>query len=296
VYAIETFNLTKYYGKARGIVDVNLQVKEGEIFGFIGPNGAGKTTTIRTLLNFIFPTRGTAKVLGMDVVKDSVRIKEHVGYLPGEVDYYDDMTVSELLSYSARFYRGDTKRRTADLLEAFDLDPTTRIHALSHGNKKKLGIIQALLHQPRLLILDEPTSGLDPLVQKRFFEVLREENRRGTTIFFSSHILSEVERFCHRVAIIKEGRILKVDTIEDLKNKQFRSVRITFKETAPPTLEIPGVVHARRDDDTLHLLFGGDVNDLIRALSRYQLVSLWLEEPDLEEVFMHYYEKGVEAS
>lgn len=288
--AIETKALTKYYGKSRGIVDVALTVKEGEIFGFIGPNGAGKSTMIRTLLNFIFPTSGTAKVLGLDVIKDTEKIKGQVGYLPGEVDYYDDMRVGELLHYSGRFYKKDYSENLQQLVELFDLDTKKNIHSLSLGNKKKVAIIQALLHEPKLLILDEPTSGLDPLMQKRFFTRLQEENKKGTTIFFSSHVLSEVQRLCRRVAIIKEGRILKVEDMEALRNNQFRNVRINFAETVPK-LNIPGILNSHQENHTLHLFFKGDVNELVQELGRHQLNGLWLEEPTLEEVFMHYYGK-----
>jgi len=292
---IETFALSKNYGKARGIENVSMQVEEGEIFGFIGPNGAGKSTTIRTLLNLIFPTSGSAKVFGLDVVKDSKEIRRQVGYLPGEVDYYDDMTAGNLLSYSAKFYNVESATRISELLETFDLDPGRRIHALSLGNKKKVGIIQCLLHQPRLLILDEPTSGLDPLMQRRFFEVLKEENKRGTTIFFSSHVLSEVQRLCNRVAIIKDGQILKTEEMDQLRGRQFRKVRIALRDENIEKLDIPGVIHASRDNGTWHLLFSGDVNHLVSNLANYDLQNLWLEEPSLEEIFLHYYEKeGVE--
>jgi len=291
--AIETEGLTKYYGKARGIIDVNLQVQEGEIFGFIGPNGAGKSTTIRTLLNFIFPSGGSARVLGMDVVKDSAGIKQQVGYLAGEVNYYDDMTVMELLNYSARFYKGKYRKRIDELTDVFELNTTKKIQSLSLGNKKKVGIVQALLHQPRLLILDEPTSGLDPLMQKRFFEVLSRENKEGVTIFFSSHVLGEVQKFCHRVAIVKEGKILKVEDINKLRGNQFRKVRITFKNGKIPEVSLPGARYVNKENDNLNILFSGDINELLRVLGNYELLDLWLEEPSLEEVFMHYYEGGV---
>lgn len=288
--AIETKALTKYYGKSRGIVDVDLTVKEGEIFGFIGPNGAGKSTMIRTLLNFIFPTSGTAKVFGLDVIKDTEIIKGQVGYLPGEVDYYDDMSAGELLHYSGRFYKKEYAKNLQELVGLFELDTKKNIHSLSLGNKKKVAIIQALLHKPKLLILDEPTGGLDPLMQKRFFTRLQEENKKGTTIFFSSHVLSEVQKLCHRVAIIKEGRILKVEDMELMRNNQFRNVRINFAEMVPK-LNIPGILNSHQENHTLHLFFKGDVNELVRELGYHQLNGLWLEEPTLEEVFMHYYEK-----
>lgn len=288
---IETINLTKYYGKALGIQEVNLKVEEGEIFGFIGPNGAGKSTTIRTLLNFIFPTSGEARVLGLDAVRDSKRIKELIGYLPGEVDYYDDMTVREILLYASSFYKKDCRQRMENLAGLFELDLSKRMRSLSLGNKKKVAIIQALLHSPKLLILDEPTGGLDPLMQKRFFEVLQEEHNRGTTIFFSSHILSEVEKLCHRVAIIKGGRILKLENMDELKGNAFRNVRVQFAGDVPP-LDIPGIIHQEHHGSQVKLFFNGDINRLIHTLGSQPLANLLIEEPSLEEVFLHYYEKG----
>ncbi len=288
---IETVNLTKYYSKARGVENVNLEVKEGEIFGFIGPNGAGKSTTIRTLLNFIFPTSGSATIFGRDIVRNSREIRAQVGYLPGEVGYYDDMKAGELLAYSAKFYNKDCSPRTKELIELFDLDPEKKIHSLSLGNKKKVGIIQCLLHEPRLLILDEPTSGLDPLMQKRFFDVLREENKKGVSIFFSSHVLSEVERLCHRVAIIKNGQILKIEEMDQLRGSQFLKVRITLNHPETAQVDVPGIIHSTQDNGTWHFLFNGDINQLVQRLAQMDLRHLHLGEPALEEVFMHYYEK-----
>jgi len=323
VPVIETVNLKKYYGKSRGIEDVSLSVEEGEIFGFIGPNGAGKSTTIRTLLNFIFPTSGRASfgfigpngagksttirtllnfifptsgrasVFGLDVVDESRRIRTQVGYLPSEVGYYEDMTVQALLEYSARFYgldRRSSLNRINELTDTFELD-RRKIHSLSMGNKKKIGVVLALLHRPRLLILDEPTGNLDPLMQKQLFEVLQEENERGTTIFFSSHVLSEVQRFCHRVAIIKEGRILEVEEIEKLRRGLVQKVRIVFKDEIAAGLELPGIIHQARNGRTIDMLYEGDINELVRLMAGRELENLWLEEPPLEEVFLHYYEK-----
>ena len=287
---IETTGLTKYYGKSRGVVDVDLAVPQGEIFGFIGPNGAGKSTTIRLLLNFIFPSRGSAQVLGRDVVKESPAIKAEVGYIPGEVDYYDDMTAEELFAYSGRFYKKDCSLRTRQLVEMFELDTKKKFHSLSLGNKKKVAIIQALQHQPRLLVLDEPTGGLDPLMQRRFFELLREENKQGVTVFFSSHILSEVQRLCHRVAIIREGSVLKVEHMDDLRQTQFRNVRISFAGQAP-RLDLPGILNSHVDNNTMQMFFSGDINELVAKLAGYELNGLWVEEPSLEDVFMHYYEE-----
>jgi ABC-2 type transport system ATP-binding protein len=203
---IEINQLTKSYGQSRGIINVSFNVEQGEIFGFIGPNGAGKSTTIRTLLSLIYPTSGSAKIFGMDHIKHATEIKKEIGYLPSEVFYYDKMRVIDLLKYSASFYKKDCTKRMKELIEIMDINPQKKIDDLSFGNKKKVGIIQGLQHEPKLVILDEPTSGLDPLMQQRFFDLLLEENKKGTTIFFSSHILSEVQRLCNRVAIIKEGQ------------------------------------------------------------------------------------------
>ncbi len=296
--AIETAGLKKYYGKSCGIEDVTLAVGEGEIFGFIGPNGAGKSTTIRTLLNFIFPTAGEARILGYDVVRDSERIRSLVGYLPAEVGYYEDMTVKAMLEYSAGFYgmeRGTARRRIGELAEAFELDTSRRTHTLSTGNRKKVGVCIALLHSPRLLILDEPTSGLDPLMQMRLLEVLQEENRRGVTVFFSSHVLSEVQKFCHRVAILKEGRVLRIEEISALRAGLFQKVRVVFAGGQAVPVDIPGIIHQRHESGMLDMLFRGDINDLIRKLAQYDLAGVSLEEPPLEDVFMHYYEKGGEV-
>ncbi len=226
---VDIKNLTKTYKKNRGIKNLTFSIEEGEIFGFIGPNGAGKSTTIRTLLNFIYPTSGSATIFGKDIIKDSKEIRQNVGYLPSEVHYYDDMKVIDLLKYSAGFYKKFNSKRMTELAERLDLDLNRKIEDLSFGNRKKVGIIQALLHEPKLLILDEPTGGLDPLMQNTFFELLAEERKKGTTIFFSSHILSEVQKMCDRVAIIKEGELVKVETIENLTKKNLKYITITFE-------------------------------------------------------------------
>ena len=226
---IEINNLTKTYGNARGIVDVSFQVKEGEIFGFIGPNGAGKSTTIRTLLSLIYPTSGSAKIFGKDCIEFAPEIAKEIGYLPSEVFYYDNMKVIDLLKYSASFYKKDCSKRMKELVEIMDLDPTKKIDDLSLGNKKKVGIVQGLLHEPKLIILDEPTSGLDPLMQQKFFDLLIEENKKGATILFSSHILGEVQRLCNRVAIIKEGKIVTVEKISNLQENNYKKIKIETK-------------------------------------------------------------------
>jgi ABC-2 type transport system ATP-binding protein len=296
MYAIETNRLTTSYGKNRGIVAVDLQVEPGEIFGFIGPNGAGKTTTIRTLLNFIFPDSGKAEIFGLDCIRKTREIKRQVGYIPGEVNYYDNMRVRELLAYAASFHEKCDAGRIKALADRFDLDIDRRIDALSFGNKKKVAIVQALLHRPRLLILDEPTSGLDPLMQKSFFGLLREENKAGATIFFSSHILSEVERLCSRVAIIKDGSILKVETIDRLKGKTWKKVNLHLNQPVNnevnPLSRLPGVSQVRQEHQNLRFFYQGDINLLLKEIAQIPLENIWLEEPSLEEIFLHEYEKG----
>jgi ABC-2 type transport system ATP-binding protein len=289
--AVNTEKLTKYYGKSRGIIDVDLSIMDGEIFGFIGPNGAGKTTTIRLLLNFIFPTGGSATIFGMDAIRDSKGIKRVTGYLPGDAAYYGELRGRDLLEYASRFYEKDCLERGRELADIFDLDLEKRIETLSLGNKKKIGVVQALMPGPRLLILDEPTSGLDPLIQKRFYEVILEENRKGTTVFWSSHVLSEVQKMCNRVAILKEGRVLRVEEVETLRSKQLMKVQVSF---ADPRVDLPeevqGVVNPERENDTLRFLFSGNVDSLVKALAKTNIKGLQMEEPSLEEVFMHYYE------
>lgn len=290
--AIEILHLTKSYGKSRGIIDVSMQVENGEIFGFIGPNGAGKSTTIRTLLALLRPTSGQANIFGMDCIENSTQIAQRVGYLPSEVFYYDGMRVRDLLAYSAGFYKKDCKKRITELTERLDLDTTKKIDDLSFGNKKKLGIVQGLLHEPDLIILDEPTLGLDPLMQKTFFELIRGENQRGATILMSSHILSEVQRICGRVAIIKEGRILTIDTISALKEKNVRRFVMEAKDSISPSmLNIEGVKDLAIRDKYCEFIFRGDVNSILSKLSAIPLDSITISEPDLEEIFLHYYSK-----
>ncbi len=224
---IEVSNLTKFYGKSRGIVDVSFKEEEGEIFGFIGPNGAGKSTTIRLLLSLIHPTSGTAKVFGKDVTTHGPEIRRDIGYLPSEVFYYEGMKVKDLLNYSASFYAGDCTQRIKELSDLMELEMNRRISDLSYGNKKKVGIVQGLLHSPKLLFLDEPTAGLDPLMQRKFFDLIRKENARGVTVFFSSHILGEVQRLCNRVGIIREGKIVEISDIRTLQKNNYKKVTVT---------------------------------------------------------------------
>ena len=291
---IETKKLTKYYGKSLGIVDVDMTVKQGEIFGFIGPNGAGKSTTIRTLLGLIHPTSGSATIFGKDITKFGPEIKEEIGYLPSEVFYYDNMKVIDLLKYSGSFYRKDSAviaKRINDLAKYLELDLKKKIDDLSYGNKKKVGIIQGLLHEPKLIILDEPTGGLDPLMQQRFFDLLREENKKGVTILFSSHILNEVQKLCDRVAIIKDGKIIKVDSIRSLAENTHKRFKL---ETAVRVDKsrftgLKGISDLVITDNSVSFLFRGHINEITKVISSLNLTNMLVEEPDLEEIFMHYY-------
>lgn len=290
---IEIKNLTKYYGKARGIIDVSFDVKEGEIFGFIGPNGAGKSTLIRTLLELIHPTSGTATIFGKDCIKDSPLIMSDVGYLPSEVFYYDDMKVIDLLNYSASFYKKDCSKRIQELSEIMDLDLNKKIEELSYGNKKKVGIVQALLHEPKLIILDEPTGGLDPLMQQKFFDLLRKENKRGVTIFFSSHVLSEVQKICDRVAIIKEGKVIKLEKMSDINEDNYKRIKIDVKDKVKDDFfDVVGVSDLKVKGSVHSFMYKGDINDILKKVSSVKVNNIWIDEPDLEEIFMHYYAKG----
>ena len=289
---IELKNLTKTYGKSRGITNISFNVEEGEIFGFIGPNGAGKSTTIRTMLSLIYPTSGSAMIFGKDSVKFAPEIKKEIGYLPSEVFYYDNMKVKDLLKYSASFYKKDCSKRIKQLAEMLDLDLNKKIDDLSFGNKKKVGIVQGLLHEPKLIILDEPTSGLDPLMQQKFFDLLKEENKKGTTILFSSHILTEVQKMCDRVAIIKEGELVKVEKISTLKENNHKRFKLELKAPLRQgDLKIDGVQNLEITDHHISFLYSGNINNILQKLAQLELTNLWIEEPDLEEIFLHYYEK-----
>lgn len=286
--AIRTENLTKYYGKNRGISQVNLSVRQGEFFGFIGPNGAGKSTTIRTLLGLISPSSGSARVLEMDVRKEKEKILSQVGYLPSEAVFYAGMRVRDVLQFSAGLRGKDCSMEAAKLCERLQLDTHRKVEELSFGNRKKVGIVCALQHRPRLLILDEPTSGLDPLMQRAFFEILQEQNRAGTTVFLSSHILSEIQRNCTRAAIIREGRVIACDSVEALAKTNAKRVSL---RGAVNLDTLPGVRDVRRTQDTLSFLYGGDMHDLLAALAGGSVQDLSIAEPDLEEIFLHYYQE-----
>lgn len=287
---IEVNHLTKFYGKSRGIVDVSFNVEEGEIFGFIGPNGAGKSTTIRLFLSLIYPTKGEAKIFGKDCIKYGPEIRQEIGYLPSEVFYYEDMKVIDLLKYSASFYKKDCTQRLHELADLMELDLKRRIDDLSYGNKKKVGIVQGLLHQPKLIVLDEPTAGLDPLMQQKFFNLIREENKRGATVFFSSHILGEVQRMCNRVAIIKEGSIINIQDIKTLQKDNYKKVHITADELDEQRFNISGVSGLQKVDGTVNFFYKGDINAVTRLLGKEEISDLTVEDLTLEEIFIHYYE------
>lgn len=286
--AIRTENLSKYYGKARGIEQISLSVAEGEFFGFIGPNGAGKSTTIRTLLGLIRPTGGQAAVLGFDIVKEKEQILARTGYLPSEAMFHPGMRVRDVLKFSADLRKKDCREAADGLCERLQLDTKRKVDELSFGNRKKVAIVCALQHEPQLLILDEPTSGLDPLMQKAFFEILRERNGKGTTVFLSSHILSEIQRNCSRAAIIRAGRIIVCDSVDALSQTNAR--RVTVHGSV--SLEgLSGVRDRREADGTVSFLYNGAMNALLRTLAAGEVTDLSVSEPDLEEIFLHFYEK-----
>jgi ABC-2 type transport system ATP-binding protein len=290
--AIQISGLTKRYGKDRGIEEINLQVEKGEIFGFIGPNGAGKSTTIRVLLNLLFPTSGEARIMGMDVVRDSKEIKLKTGYVPSDANAYPHMETYDFLRYCGRFFSPDgNERRIKELTELFEVDRKRKIADLSMGNRKKISIIQSLLHEPELLIVDEPTTGLDPLMQARFFELLRSENRRGMTVFYSSHTLSDVQMLCKRVAIIRDGRIIKVEEIETLRKRQLRKIYIEFVTAEENALKGLSGIESEPivTGSSVRFLYSGEINRLLSVLSSRKIADMTVEEPSLEEIFMHYY-------
>jgi ABC-2 type transport system ATP-binding protein len=287
---IEVNHLTKYYGKARGIIDLSFGVEEGEIFGFIGPNGAGKSTTIRLLLSLIHPTSGSATIFGKDCIQYGPELRRDIGYLPSEVFYYDRMKVIDLLKYSASFYNEDSTQRMHELSELMELELHRRIEDLSYGNRKKVGIVQGLLHRPKLLFLDEPTAGLDPLMQRKTFELIRQENQRGVTVFFSSHILGEVQRMCNRVAIIKEGRVIEIADIRTLQQNNYKKVRVAAGALDAGYFNIPGVTNLEQHNGAVRFFFKGDINAVMRKIGELTVSDVTIEEPTLEEIFMHYYE------
>ena len=286
--AIQTQALTKFYGKARGIRELSLQVEQGEFFGFIGPNGAGKSTTIRCLLGLITPTSGSARVLGLDIGSSRKEILARIGYLPSEAVFYRGMRVREVLKLSADLRGKNCTREAEALCERLQLDTAKKVEELSFGNRKKVGIVCALQHRPELLILDEPTSGLDPLMQWEFFSILQERNREGATVFLSSHILSEIQRNCTRAAIIREGTLLACGSVEELARTNAR--RVTLRGSAEVQV-LSGIRDCQQTEEGLSFLYSGDMQLLLNALAGGKVEDLTIAEPDLEEVFLHYYEK-----
>jgi ABC-2 type transport system ATP-binding protein len=288
---IETEQLTKSYGEHRGIIEVDLAVHEGEIFGFLGPNGAGKTTTIRTVLDLIRPTSGRARVFGVVSSEDPVAIHRRIGYIPGEFTLYDRLTAGQTLTYFGNLRGGVDRAYQKMLIDRFEIDPSRRFKELSKGNKQKVGLVIALQHRPELLVLDEPTSGLDPLVQQSFYGLVHEARTEGRTVFLSSHILSEVERTCDRVAIIREGRLVKVDRVEALRDLAHHQVELRF--TGPVPIEdfsaLPGVSNVAADDHVLRMRVSGAITPVVQAAARYELLDFVSREPTLEETFLAEY-------
>ncbi len=284
--AISINHLTKNYGANRGIEDVSLEVGRGEIFGFLGPNGAGKSTTIRCLLGLIRPTSGSASVLGCDIVRDHRQLMRKIGYMPSETQFYPAMKVAEVIRFAADVRGVDCREEAARLCELLKVDTRKRVEELSLGNRKKVGIVCAMQHKPELFILDEPTSGLDPLIQSEFFELVKEYNQQGATCFLSSHVLSEVKKYCGRAAIIRDGRLVACDTLENLAHTNVKMVRVAgVKE-----LTLDGMSKVQSTPDGMEFVYSGDMNALLRALSAVDVRDVSIEEPSLEDVFMQYYD------
>ena len=295
--AIETNKLTKSYGKSRGIKDLMLTVEEGDFFGFIGPNGAGKSTTIRTLLGLIKPTGGSAKVLGLDILTEKDKILKEVGYLPSEINFYSGMKVKDVIKYSADLRKAKCKDKATELAERLGLDMSRKVDELSLGNRKKVGIVCAVQHSPKLLILDEPTSGLDPLMQREFFNILTEENERGATIFFSSHILSEVQNYCHTAAFIKDGKIIMSDTVDKIEETGAKKVSVIGGKSGLESIlkgnDIKKFISDLKIDEekgSADFLYNGKMPMLLDMLRSVEPKDLTITEPSLEEIFMNYYE------
>lgn len=291
--AIETMQLTKHYGKSRGIEDVTLTVEKGDFFGFLGPNGAGKSTTIRCLLGMLHYDAGKASVLGYTVRKDQKEILKRVGYMPSEAMFYPSLKVSDVIKLAAEVRGMDCRQEAERLCRKLEINASKRVRELSLGNRKKLSIVCAMQHKPDLLIFDEPTSGLDPLMQEAFFELVTESNKEGTTVFMSSHVLPEVKKYCRHIGIIKEGRLIQTDTVENLTKTGLRRVKITGISEIPGLEDMKDV---RKCVNELEFSYTGDVKELIRKLQGMQVQDLLITEPSLEEVFMHYYnsKKGAE--
>ena len=298
-FAIQTNKLSKSYGRNRGIIDLDLQIRQGEIFGFLGPNGAGKTTTIRLLMNLIKPSQGQATIYGLDCQRDSVEIKRFTGYLPGEFSLYPNLTGAQTLKYFANLRTGVKWPYVVELAQRLELDLSRKFREYSHGNKQQVGIIQALMHKPRLLIVDEPTNGLDPLNQQEFYKLVRELRDQGSTVFISSHIMSEVETVCDRVGLIREGKLIRLGNVEELVDFKFHRLEIEFESLVPAEVfeALPGLEHleiSQKDENTvLHCLVPQEsLGQVIQTLGRYPISDLISREPSLETIFLDYYSPG----
>ena len=296
--AIEIEGLTKRFGEVLALDRLELRVEAGEIFGFLGPNGAGKSTTIRLLLDLIRPDAGHATILGRDCQEESLAVRALTGYLPGDLRMYPGLTGDEAAALFARLRGLPVDREHAHALATrLDLDLTLKAAALSKGNRQKLGLLLALIGRPPVLLLDEPTSGLDPLIQHRVWGILREEAAAGTTVFFSSHVMSEVEQVCERVGILRQGRLIALDEIADLKARQLRHVAVRFGDGAPPpgTFALDGVRELRRENSLVEFEVTGEVDALVKALAAYHVIDLAGEQPTLDEILLSYYREGVKA-
>ena len=285
---IEIKHLKKYYGKARGVEDVSITINKGEIYGFIGPNGAGKSTTIRTLLGLINKNDGEIYINGKELDKDDIEMKKKIGYLPSEIHLYDDMKVGDIFDYHESFYKEDLKARRTELVSLLKIDENKRIDDLSLGNQKKVGIVLALMHSPEIVILDEPTSGLDPIMQNIFHDILTKEKEKGTTILYSSHVLSEVSSICDRIGFIKDGVIIKEDYIDNIKKDNFTYLTITSKDIDSIKQEL-NLKIAKEDGNTIKFINNLDANEVIKKLSKYDIERLLIEEVSLEDLFINYY-------
>lgn len=289
--------LTKYYGKTLGIEDVDIEVHRGEVFGFLGPNGAGKSTTIRLLLDFIRPTRGSSTVLGLDSRRDSIEIHRRVGYVPGDLAMYDKMTAREMLTYFASLRDMDGIGTSPELADRLRLDLDKKIRSYSSGNRQKVALVQAFMHEPELLIMDEPTSGLDPLIQQEFYRLVLEQQEQGCTVFLSSHILPEVERIADRVAIIRNGELIVVQKVSAIKEKAIRKLEMRFASSVPEAdfsnLDTVRSVDSQDGGSVIILTVEGSVDPVIKAAARHELISLVSHEGDLEEAFLTYYQHEV---
>lgn len=284
---IKINKLTKYYGKTLGVKNLSLEVKEGEVFGFIGPNGAGKSTTIRCIMNLINRTEGEIFINSKENDMNDLELKKIIGYLPSEINLYEDMTVKEMIKYSASFYDEDLTKRIKYLTSKFKLDNNKKIDELSFGNLKKLGIVLAFMHNPKILILDEATNGLDPLMQNEFYDLIKEEKAKGTTVFFSTHNLSEIKKVCDRVGIIKEGKLIKVSDVSSLSEDLFLIVNIESDEINKIDIKCKII---EKKEDNIKFIYSEDINELISKLSNINIKKITVEEPSIEDIFKHYYE------